>query len=199
VVPSEKGVLALRQIRVAGAFLVVAICIGSASAQIDNSIVPGERISGIHLGSSINEGISTAIQAFGGAPTRATQCTNEEDRKAGYQCISRIWDGPDDLLTFLAFIGPPGQERTIAVATSRKEHKTVDGLGWSSSLADFTRVFGEPQRGPKVPVGYGHDFHFTSNSAEFFNWAWWPALGLAVVYAKNHQDVRVTAIFSRNR
>ncbi len=123
----------LRQMRVAAVLVAVVMCVGPAFAQEDNLIVPGERISGILLGSSFKEGISAAIAAFGGAPSRAYRCKNEEeDRKAGLQCIVRGWDRPDDTLTLVAFIGPVGHERTFAVATSRKEHTTVVGLGRGS-------------------------------------------------------------------
>lgn len=186
----------MRKIWIVFAFAMIVSVPATAQPPADNLIVPGERISGVVLGMGLNEGIATAITVFGGSLSNAHDCTRAEDRDKDFRCIIRQWSSPEDLITVVAFLGPKGQEKVAAVATSRKNHKTEQGLTYGTPLSSFVGTYGEPQTGPKVPIGSNYHLFNTGESVKFFDWAWWSSKGLAVDYAKDKRDARVIAVFA---
>lgn len=74
-------------------------------------------------------------------------------------------------------VGRPGEETVALIATTLLGHKTDNGLGPGSQIADFVRVYGEPTRG-EIIKGSRASVVATDGSPG----AWWPQLKMGVFY-----------------
>ncbi len=169
--------------------LVVNPVIVRSQPTFDNRIVAGDRISGIALGMTLNEASAAAIVAFGRLADTAATCRGiEEYRQRGESCHIRIWTGEGGrLAAWLMFVGRPGQEAVVMVGSSLVAHKTEEGLGRGSPLADFIKVHGDPKRGPAIEGRRGSVVATDGSPA-----AYWPGDGIGVFY--DRADLRVWSV-----
>ncbi len=159
--------------------------------RFDDRIVPGDRISGIGLGMSLNLASAAAITTFGGVAGIAEDCTTQVERTQGFSCHIRGWRGEGQrLAAWMILIGPPGEESVALVATSLIAHRSSDGLGRGSTLSDFIRVFGEPKRGSLIEGTRARAFARDGSPAAF-----WPGRGIGVFYDESSGFVWAVAVF----
>ncbi len=165
--------------------------IARSQPAFDNRIVPGDRISGIALGMSLNAASAAAISTFGGVANIAQDCTTSEERDRGVFCRIRGWQGEGGrLAAWMILVGPPGQETVSLVATTMPTHRTTDGLGRGMALADFIKVYGEPQRGRSIQGTRASAFATDGSPAAF-----WPRDGIGVFYGVSDGLVWVVVVF----
>ncbi len=157
----------------------------------DNLIVPGERVSGIALGMTLNEASAVAINTFGGIATIAEDCTTQSERNRGFYCHVRGWRGEADrLAAWIILIGPPGEETVSLITTSLSSHKTKEGLGPGAALVDFVKVYGEPIKGSRIQAKRSFAFARDGSPA-----AYWPAAHIGVFYDAPSGRVWNVAVF----
>lgn len=166
--------------------------LGRSQPSFDDRIVPGDRISGIALGMSLNAASAAAITTFGGVAGIAEDCTSPQERGRGLSCRIRGWLGEGQrLASWITLVGPPGQETVGVVATSLVRHRTDDGLGRGSTLEDFVRAFGEPRRGTVIEGSRTRTFSRDGSPVAF-----WPRYGIGVFYNPQNGLVWAIAVFN---
>ncbi|MDQ7828583.1 MAG: trypsin-like peptidase domain-containing protein [Armatimonadota bacterium] len=157
----------------------------------DDLVVPGERISGIALGMTLNEASAAAITTFGGTASIAEDCTSPEERTRGTSCRIRAWRGAGDAFAaWMILVGPPGQETVALIASTLSRHRTEEGLRRGMRLAEFVRVLGEPRIGPRVQGSRTFASARDGSPA-----AYWPREGIGVFFDPRTEVVWALVVF----
>lgn len=171
----------------------VALSAALTGAQGETLIVPGRSVAGIALGMSANEAIAASTTAFGGFPDAAQDCTTPADKEAGVKCSYRRWREGEATLSVLMLRGRPGEERVFMASTRRAGPRTAEGIGVGVTFSEAVRVYGAPQTGPRIPVGYGQSVRAALPTTEAV--AWWPARGLGVIYTSPSGPIVAVVVF----
>lgn len=173
--------------------------VAGQQAEADLLIVPGERVSAVTLGMSINQtraAINTMLWLWSSLSESSDPCLPAlGPRPPDERCVVHRWDEPRRrLILFIFFVGPPDNERAVLIwAVGSSVYQTAEGIGNRILATEATRAYGPPTYvGRNLTYIPGRQLILPSDNAV---WHSWTGKGIAVVVVREDGTVLATAVF----